>query len=623
MQQTQRRIAKSLERLSIGQRVNSPADDSAAYSSSVRLQSQIRGLAQASLNINRSRGLLSTVDAALEGQRSIVQEMRDLALQAANTTLSSAERSQINEALANLVADFQKITNTAEFNGIKLLDGSLQNLGLQIGANSGDQVGLSVSDMSASTSFRSSAPKGEFDYLNSDDEGGFFGNVELVDVDNDGNLDQVYSVEAGNLIGVRLGNGDGSFDDVITSSATDVEDFELADFDGDGNIDVLAASATGIELLLGDGEGNFTLESTYSGVTTTIRELEVGDFDNDGDLDIIRFGNSGKGYIYDILENDGNNNFSNVGATVVGAVFNDAELGDFDDDGILDIAYVLQPSGKGTSGTIEYRYGAGNLTFGGGASISVKSGLDFQERTPNSLAVGDVDGDGDDDIIVSNSGDQLVRFTNSGGVLGGLTILSWNHFTSTDIELVDIDNDGILDLLGTASGASTLNVVLGNGTGSFGTLTTYAGGSTGVGGFLAYGDIDNDGAIDVTIAGKNSTGRLHTFLGRTKSVSGLSEINVDTEEDAENLLEILDETTDRILAEQSKVGALLSRLDLTEAYNSLMSANYQEALDSSVSADFALEVAELLSAQIQQQAQVAVLAQANLQRQLVLELLPR
>lgn len=589
------------------------------------MQSQIRGLAQASLNINRSRGLLQTADSALESQRSIVQEMRDLALEAANTTLSSAERSQINETLANLVSDFQNIAQGTEFNGIRLLDGSLQDLALQVGADFGDQVSLSLGNMQASESFQSNVPKGEFDafeYIEGS-AGGPSSDIRLEDVDNDGNLDRIVAYNASDEIGVSLGNGDGSFQEESTFDSTDPLELELADFDGDGNLDILTTDTNNsVYLYLGDGEGGFTESSSYGGILTSTQHIEIGDLDNDGDIDILRIGGTAKGgYAMNVLENDGDNNFSSYGSYSLPTGASDFHIGDLDGDGALDIAYLGDAYGKSASGTLRVRLGGGDLSFGAESSSSVKPTLDFIDRVGRSLDLGDIDGDGDLDAVVSTSGDIVVELRNNGaGSFGGATSVGGLN-TMFDMELADIDGDGNLDIVGTNTAFGYLQTRLGDGDGTFSNSQNFSGDLL-VGGVMASGDLNNDGAIDVILGNAKTVGQLETYIGRTKSVSGLSDIRVDSAEEASNLIEMLDETVERIQKEQSKVGALLSRLDLTEAYNSLMSVNYQEALDASVSADYALEVADLLQTQILQQAQVAALSQSNLQRDLVLELLP-
>src|SRR5690349_15401587 len=97
LKRTQTSIARSLERLSTGQRVNSPRDDAHAYTLGVGLTAQIRGLSQSLLGVNTAVGMIETADAAVSTQLSIVQRMRELALEASSETLSASDRSNLNQ----------------------------------------------------------------------------------------------------------------------------------------------------------------------------------------------------------------------------------------------------------------------------------------------------------------------------------------------------------------------------------------------------------------------------------------------------------------------------------------------------------------------------------------------
>lgn len=570
-----------------------------------------------------------TADSALESQRSIVQEMRELALQAVNTTLSSAERAQINDALSQLVSDFQRISSETEFNGIKLLDGSLENLQLQIGANAGDEISFSLDGTQASEAFQDLAPTGEFSTEGYTNNGSPFGELDLVDLNNDGNLDRVYTNTDDDELYFELGRGDGTFEDATGIGATDAHFFKVVDFNEDGNLDIVTASDGDlVEIYLGNGQGSFEFESDFSYNLVTTQAIEVLDYDSDGDLDIIRFGNNGASSSIQYIENDGDQGLSFDTAVAMGSVTQDTETADVDGDGILDLIYTRNFGGKGGSGALGIRLGNGDGTFKSADEYTVQVGGDPTNRPlPEALALGDIDGDGDLDILVSNSGNQLVSFDNQGDGTFDAAVEVSEMRSLTDMELVDINGDGHLDVLGSSDAfgigdKAFLAIWLGAGDGSFSeSQSQFLSESSGFGGEIAIGDLNSNGILDIAVAGSGLGSGNAVFFGGSKSTSGLSQIQVNSSEDAENLVEILDETAERILSEQSKVGALLNRLDLSEAYNSLLSANYQEAVDNQVSADYALEVAELLKTQILQQAQVAALSQANLNQQIVLDLL--
>jgi len=142
---------KSLEKLSSGYRINRAGDDAAGLAISEKMRGQIRGLEQASRNAQDGISLIQTAEGALNETHSILQRMRELAVQASNGTNASADRSSIASELTQLTSEIERIATTTEFNTKKLLDGSLSTTGnavaFQIGANSGNQLSLQISNM--------------------------------------------------------------------------------------------------------------------------------------------------------------------------------------------------------------------------------------------------------------------------------------------------------------------------------------------------------------------------------------------------------------------------------------------------------------------------------------------
>lgn len=616
---TNQAIAKSLERLATGSRIVQARDDIAAYSISVRLESKIRGLAQAAVNVNQSKGLLTTADSALSAQFSIVQAMRELALQGANTTLSVSERTQINDSLNKLVQEFQQITSSTEFNGIKLIDGSLQNLALQVGANASDQYSVSLGNLNSSQAFQKFSPTEQFNLNSESSAGGAGQDIALEDLNSDGILDQIYISSANSNISVALGNGDGSFKNVTTfAGLSSAVEFKTGDLNGDGIQDLALASGTQINTYLGDGEGGFNLLNTVSSGGLTMASIEITDNDQDGDLDIVGLGTEGFGSIIRSFENDGNGNLS-FGAGAIStspAPAIQSTLADVDGDGIEDLLY-LTGSGKSSTESLVIRLANGDGSYGVAQTYNAKPAGDLTARTPITLAAGDLDNDGDIDVIVGNSGSQIVGFINDGTGLYAAAATISSTTDTTEIKLADVNSDGVLDIV--AAGASSyLAIFNGVGDGTFSNQSTHSLDSNID--YLDIGDLNGDGVLDVIALGDSSE-TISNILGGAVLTSALPNINVNTAENAEDLLNILDRTADLILSEQAKVGAYLSRLDFTESSNLLIQSNYEDALDRISSVDYSLEIAELVKNQILQQAQIAALAQANLNLQVVLQLL--
>ena len=117
-------LSKSTEKLSSGFRINRAADDAAGLAISEKMRSQIRGLNQASTNAQDGISLIQTAEGALNESHSILQRMRQLAVQAANGTETDEDRSNLQDEVAQLQDELDRIAETTEFNTMKLLDGS-------------------------------------------------------------------------------------------------------------------------------------------------------------------------------------------------------------------------------------------------------------------------------------------------------------------------------------------------------------------------------------------------------------------------------------------------------------------------------------------------------------------
>ncbi|MFK5949014.1 MAG: flagellin, partial [Methylococcales bacterium] len=137
-------LATSLQRLSSGLRINSAKDDAAGLSISDRMTAQIRGQKQASRNANDGISLTQTAEGALQESTNILQRVRELSVQSANSTNSATDRLSLQSEVNQLVSELDRISDTTSFNGIKLLDGSFQAQQFQVGADAGQTIQVSV-----------------------------------------------------------------------------------------------------------------------------------------------------------------------------------------------------------------------------------------------------------------------------------------------------------------------------------------------------------------------------------------------------------------------------------------------------------------------------------------------
>ncbi|HGS4651160.1 TPA: flagellin [Vibrio cholerae] len=139
----------SMERLSSGNRINSAKDDAAGLQISNRLTAQSRGLDVAMRNANDGISIAQTAEGAMNESTSILQRMRDLALQSANGTNSASERQALNEESVALQDELNRIAETTSFGGRKLLNGSFGEASFQIGSGSGEAIIMGLTSVRA------------------------------------------------------------------------------------------------------------------------------------------------------------------------------------------------------------------------------------------------------------------------------------------------------------------------------------------------------------------------------------------------------------------------------------------------------------------------------------------
>lgn len=142
--------SKSLEKLSSGLRINKAGDDAAGLAISEKMRGQIRGLDQAARNANDGISLIQTAEGALNETHSILQRMRELAVQSASDTNTAADRGEIQKEVSQLIEEIDRIATTTQFNTQNLLDttgGTAGTFTLQIGANNAQSLDVDIADM--------------------------------------------------------------------------------------------------------------------------------------------------------------------------------------------------------------------------------------------------------------------------------------------------------------------------------------------------------------------------------------------------------------------------------------------------------------------------------------------
>ncbi len=291
------------------------------------------------------------------------------------------------------------------------------------------------------------------------DVGNDLGGIAVGDVDGDGDLDLLAVSIRNNLVSVRLNDGAGTFSGTQTVRVdTGPQSVIVGDVDGDGDLDLLTANydTNTVSVRLNDGTG------TFSGLTNVVvggnpRGVVVGDVDADGDLDLLA--PTGNFNTVSIRLNDGTGTFSGTQDVGVGNIPQTLTIGDVDGDGDLDLFAANSSLFTGANGTVSVRLNDGRGVFSGTTDVVVG-------RVPYGVVVGDVDGDGDLDLLTSNETGSTVsvRLNDGAGSFSGLQDVEVRN-RPYKLTLGDVDSDGDLDLLTVNNGENTVSVRLNNGTG--------------------------------------------------------------------------------------------------------------------------------------------------------------
>ena len=147
-------LARNFQRLSTGLRISTAADDAAGLAISERLRSQVRSLSQASRNAQDGISLVQVGEGALNEVSNILVRLRELAIQSANGSSSNQDRNTIKEEFDSLIGEINRIAQSTEFNGVKLLDGSATTVTFQVGINTVaniDQLSVSLTPALSTT----------------------------------------------------------------------------------------------------------------------------------------------------------------------------------------------------------------------------------------------------------------------------------------------------------------------------------------------------------------------------------------------------------------------------------------------------------------------------------------
>jgi Bacterial Ig-like domain (group 3)/FG-GAP-like repeat/FG-GAP repeat len=321
------------------------------------------------------------------------------------------------------------------------------------------------------------------------------------DFNGDTKVDLAVTNSAANTVSVFLGNGDGTFSAVATHPTTGAtpQGIAVADFNGDGKLDfVVANSGPGnAGVFLGNGDGTFAPQVTYTtgnGPTSIV----VADFNNDGFPDFA-VANKSTGAVISVRLNNGTGSFGTQFQYAVGGTPVSITAGDFDHDGNIDLAVANQPISPSLQGTVSVLIGLGTGGFKTHVDYNIGSSPGVSS-SPTSVATGDFNGDGFLDLVVSAGNDNTVNVLtgNGDGTFNPLEVRYGTGATPYSAVVADFNGDGKSDIVVANSGSASVSVLLGNGNGSFQSRVDYDSGPQP--NSVVVGDFNGDGIPDLAFA---------------------------------------------------------------------------------------------------------------------------
>jgi len=668
MDKNTKSLDQALERLASGLRINSASDDAAGSAIASKMEAQVRSLGVAIRNSNDAVSLTQTAQGALGEIENMLQRMRELSVQAGNSTLNSSDRTQIQAEVDQLSAEIESIASKTNFNGNKLLDGSKSSLAFQIGADGSDSLkvglenatvsslGLGSSVTTASiTSRRLEAITADIAAADIKINGESFSAAD-VDVDSTANFSG-----DGRLDATGFGDADNSANGgKVANTVAQIIN---------SNSHVHGAKATAFNKVVGNG--TFALTGTIDINDTTIN------VDSSTSLsDFVKAVNDNVSGLTASL--DGNKIvFENTDGDEIVIANGGAEIGMTDDvyGGYVSISNIDGSDVKIEAGSVENGYGS--AAAGEQSDLALIGFNEINGTTVNStvvtssaIAASDnitINGVGIGDSASASASDKAtaINAANAGVTASAKTVvrITVDFNTPTNANLTDVTINGITTDLSSATTSdvvSTINTALTGKTDVVASmnsdgelvLTSNSGQNIVVEGgtetavftaaqaadgtaftvansdFTAYGVLtltSNDGSTIVIEDGETDA---HTGLDKLglmaqsedaeTTVKGLAVL---TEAQATASITSIDAAIEKVSTFRASFGAYENRIDAVINNLTTLQTNTDAARSRIEDADFAAETSNLTKSQILSQAATSMLAQANASKQNLLALL--
>ena len=274
--------------------------------------------------------------------------------------------------------------------------------------------------------------------------------VETGDFDADGNVDIVCTLPDANAVGLFLGNGDGTFNPVVTfATINGPKDIAVGDFDGTNGLDIATSNPAlnAVTVLLNTGAGAFGSPALL--VASSVSNIVAADIDRDGDIDILHNDKASLGVR--ILENNGAGSFTQGDLIVMGNAVDDLAVGHLDANNELDIV---------TMSTTQRNFVAAMQS---GESFTVGPVVPLATNSVHDIAIGNIDNDGNADVVIAGPGtpDAIIMLGSGTGAFTATPITPGTK--NVRLHLADMDNDGDDDFVGVS--ASRKGVTIADNTG--------------------------------------------------------------------------------------------------------------------------------------------------------------
>jgi flagellin len=641
LSKTQGLLNKSLGRLSSGLRINSAKDDAAGMAISNRFTAQVRGVDQAVRNANDGISMLQTSEGGMQEVTTILQRMREIAVQGSNDTNSASDRASLQGEMDQLFKEIDRISGATQFNGIGLLDGTGGTKSLQIGANSGQTISVSLkSTKTTALNLNGYSKLGE---LNSGRVG-------------DMNASSGLSINGTAIDAAAASTAKGAATAInLATGSTGVTAVAYNTYKGAGGASGIVSglqigtSASAMATIA--SSGNMTelvanINRDAPGVTATLNSDGSITLSNDTGEDIYVGGtiaNTGltadtrSGYIALTDENN-----EAISVTVTTSAEDIAGGGDgttvFTAEDVA--AWGLNVSTGSTSSTgaavTTSLLTAGDMVINGVSVGATTGGTAADKAAAINLVKGTSGVSASATTQVKYSVD-MSKIGNTAGGASGLTIngaaVTFSGVTSINQVVTAINGIGngisasVEALTGklVISSASGQNIQIASAAGSAATAVTGVFGVEATS--LTTGTIalTSDTGADIKIAGSAGDATTAVKAGFVEQ-GGSSEavgqgLSVESLANANNAINRIDDALDKVAINRSELGAVQNRLDSTISNLQNASENFSAANGRILDADFAKETADMSKQQILMQAGVAMLAQAKQLPQQVLQLL--